>query len=371
MDPRPYVTKVVAVGFGELTTLESVVPVTVTAFEIHFSATMETASVTPVLNEASMRASSVHAQGVVDGITQSWDAAKKVLTITCAYALKPDMNYYLGLTNLDKASFFYMRDVKGNYFYVGGASPLFGHSATDSTYGAYIYVAFKTATNKTAVPAKPTGLVVRQPYVTTTEVDYDDVYTSFSDLNLSWTGNSEANGYRLYASYAGGPYQLVKSSATASLTVSPYEIDDALLEYSRIGNGTYPISPGLPWPFLGVGISLEVSAYNSLGESALSDPVLVKDNVKPTISSITETSNTVKKVYFSEPLDQTLAEYTDNYHVNGQTIVSATIQYQFNAPASSYVTLVLNPGTAEGTLVVNDVQDLSGNAIVANSTKTF
>src|SRR3989339_482835 len=163
-----------------------------------------------------------------------------------------------------------MRDVKGNYFYYGTASPLFANSTSDSTYGSYVYMAFKTATDKSAVPAKPTGLVVRQQYITTTEVDYSHVDYYYHYLNLSWTGNSEANGYRLYASYAGGPYQLVKSSATTSLVVSPYEIDAALAEFNRVGGESYPLYPGLPWPFLGVGISLEVSAYNSFGESAFS-----------------------------------------------------------------------------------------------------
>jgi len=140
MDPRPYVTKVVAVGVGEVTTAENVVPATVTAFEIHFSSTMETASVTPVLNEASMRASSVNAQGVVDGITQSWDAAKKVLTITCAYALKPDMNYYLGLTNVNRAAYSYMRAANGNYFYTGGVLLLFLLKTLPIRLTAHMYI---------------------------------------------------------------------------------------------------------------------------------------------------------------------------------------------------------------------------------------
>jgi hypothetical protein len=95
--------------------------------------------------------------------------------------------------------------------------------------------------------------------------------------------------------------------------------------------------------------------------------------VKPTLGSITNSSNTVKLVYFSEPLDQTLAENVANYAIAGQTIVSATLLSNFGSPSSNYVTLVLNPGVAAGghTLTVNNVQDLSGNTIVANSTKTF
>jgi hypothetical protein len=376
MDPRPYVTNVVATGAGEIT-VESIVPTSVTSFQITFNKPMDTSTVYPFIKENSLRTSGLSAQGVMVNVTSSWDSTKKILTVNVPTALTADSNYHLGLTCLNGNSYNYMRDTQGNYFYYGSTyslfnSPYTGYDYSLSTSGVgYVYVPFKTVTNKTAVPGKVNNLRALKSFSNTSQIDYADLYYRYLGVGLSWDATAEANGYRILAAYNGGLYQLVKSSATPSVLVEAGEVDDALADLNGIGGESYPCDPGTPWPFLGSGVSLEVIAFNTLGEGVASDSILVKDNVAPTFGNVTETSNTEKLFRFSEPLDRVSAQDVANYAIPAQTIVSATLVNDYNDPTSTYVKLILTPGVANDTLTVNNLKDLSGNTITAGSTKTF
>lgn len=96
-----------------------------------------------------------------------------------------------------------------------------------------------------------------------------------------------------------------------------------------------------------------------------------EDNVPPTLEFVTGSlSFTQVKVTFSEPVTPATAQVANNYKIQGLTISSAVLSA---APNDDMV--ILNTSQqSEGatyTLVVNNVKDLAGNTIAANSSMEF
>jgi hypothetical protein len=95
----------------------------------------------------------------------------------------------------------------------------------------------------------------------------------------------------------------------------------------------------------------------------------------PTVASITGSAlfNSVR-VTFSEPLDPVSATTAANYSLNnGVTISSATLHSASAEGDSNTVVLAtsLQPTNTSFTLTINNVKDVSGNTIVANTQATF
>ncbi|MHB1034612.1 MAG: lamin tail domain-containing protein [Pirellulales bacterium] len=116
--------------------------------------------------------------------------------------------------------------------------------------------------------------------------------------------------------------------------------------------------------------SFEVAAvnYDNL-EGPKTAPVTATP--KPTLDSASVVDSTHLAVRFGKPVVKALAETVGNYAINGITIASAAL-----AADNTTVTLTLSAGTplvldTPYTLTVNNVQDLSGNAIQANSQANF
>jgi hypothetical protein len=94
------------------------------------------------------------------------------------------------------------------------------------------------------------------------------------------------------------------------------------------------------------------------------------DTTPPTIVSISVVSSTELEVVFDEPLDETSAETSANYTIDGGITVSLP---QRSDSDNSIIQLIVSQLTSaqEQTLTINNVTDLSGNAIAANSTMQF
>ncbi|MCC7429684.1 Ig-like domain-containing protein, partial [bacterium] len=95
----------------------------------------------------------------------------------------------------------------------------------------------------------------------------------------------------------------------------------------------------------------------------------IGDSLKPTISSANATSQNTVTLTFSEDVNQTTALANSNYSLNNgignPTLVTLL------ASNSVLLTFGQNLTTTTYTLTVNNVQDLAGNTILANSTVIF
>lgn len=326
-----------------------------TAFTISFNESMNPDTVAPTLNFASMKATGISAQGVMS-ITKSWDAEYKNLTVSIGDTLVAGATYTFSIASS-------ALDNSGNLL------------DWDATYSTTFY----TASNITQAPDKPTGMrAIALTYYGTSEVDFNNVNYCYNSVKLEWEPANGAAGYRLYASYNGGAYQQVGSDYSSfdniiyktNFDLTPAMVDAALAEYSRNGD-IYPSDPGLPWPFLGSGINIKVSAVNPIGET-MSDAILVKDKVSPRINYANVYSSNTKQVVigFNEPLEQMSAGALNNYIVkdsNGNIIsvenAVYTVSYQ-NGYTLSNATLTLSSGITGGTIEsALALQDISGNAL--------
>ncbi|MEQ1733435.1 MAG: lamin tail domain-containing protein [Bacteroidia bacterium] len=96
---------------------------------------------------------------------------------------------------------------------------------------------------------------------------------------------------------------------------------------------------------------------------------IIVDTAPPTIVSNTVISNTQVDVLFSEPLDATTANTATNYTLNnGATIATATLDAS-NKALVHIATSILT--TNNYVLTINNVNDLSANAVASNSTTNF
>ncbi len=94
------------------------------------------------------------------------------------------------------------------------------------------------------------------------------------------------------------------------------------------------------------------------------------DTTQPTISSISVVSATALDVTFDEPVAETSAETTGNYSIGGGIMVIGAMRDDGNNSVVHLTVSMLVSGDTR-TLTIDNVEDLSGNAIVANSTIDF
>ncbi len=96
----------------------------------------------------------------------------------------------------------------------------------------------------------------------------------------------------------------------------------------------------------------------------------VADTDPPTIATVAEVSPTEIRVDFSEDVDQSTAENTANYSIDNGIDIAAAVR---DGADNSLVALNVNALTSgvTYTITVNNVEDLNGNAILANSESLF
>ena len=376
LDPRPLFLGASVIDYTE-------VPYSTRTFKLFFSEAMSPESITAFIKMLSLRSSDISSLGIQDS-TLSWELGNKTLDVTMVGSLTADALYQIGLACSNSGfGIEGICDVQGNRIY--GTLPADNdvyNSSVDTRYGAYIYVPFKTESDKTAAPVKPNGLAVRSLSTGSTEVDYDGVYSSAGGVTLTFNSVAEANGYRLYVSSNNSDYSLCKEFSTPSVADTVYDLVTALGSSIARGYDTYgyPIEPGLPWPYLGSGTYLKVTAYNSKGESPLSDPLLVVDTVVPSLAAVSTAypnnciseSPTVKILRFTEPLDRSTAENKKNYLMlpSVTTVESATLindyGYSYSPYRTTYVRLFLTTADAGPRRVrVWGMKDLTGNTMRA------
>jgi len=122
------------------------------------------------------------------------------------------------------------------------------------------------------------------------------------------------------------------------------------------------------------GAKYKCKVSNTAGNVTSSEATLTvnSDNVAPTLVSVAGTpSFNALTITFSEPLDPATAQTAANYQLSGGvTVSSPTLRA---APDDNIVTLQtsLQAEGASLVLTVNNVKDLAGNVIAANSTIPF
>lgn len=377
LDPRP-------VFMGASVANNEEISATTQSFRLYFSEPMSRESVSAFLKMLALRSSSVVAKGIAMSIL-TWEADGKTAILTSSVTLQPDALYQLGLAaSNNSAGIESIRDLQNQPIYGTKINDLsLYNSATDPQYGTYLYVPFKTLTDKTSVPTVPTNLTVRSSVTGSTDIDYNSVYASTSGVNISFVGSTGANGYKLYISADGTNYYFVKQFSTPSVFVSIADVVSALGSGIARGYDTYnyPIEPGLPWPFLGTQtIYFKLSGYNSLGESAFSSPLSVIDKVAPEVNATAVSeSGTIKVIKFSEPLERSSAENTANYQFTvppGVTISNAALINDYAYTYSPYKTTIVRltlSGSDAGprTVRINNLKDLTGNTIKANTDVSY
>ncbi|MBI5399931.1 carboxypeptidase regulatory-like domain-containing protein [Candidatus Saganbacteria bacterium] len=345
--------------------------------EVIFNKSMNTDTIVVDLIYNGMRAQSVTGSMAID---KNWNSDKKILTIVPREGLRAGAMYSLTIKGQDNR-YSSIRDAEGNHLSLSRPDGTgFLSFAADSIISVGIF----TGTAIIAAPAAPANLTVKANSAALTgALDFKDVNSADSNIYLSWTGTREATAYKIYVSYDGSPYQYLGRCLNANsngVVLSPASIDTVLPDFERSSPSSYFFYPNastiLPWPYLGRGMDFKVTAVNVAGESQFSDILNVKDNVSPEVVAVANNSSQSSevKVYFSEPIDRTLAQITSNYTLEGQTITTALLVNNPSRSSSyingtymnfgSYVTLTISPGTTSGTVEVDSsVTDVTGNPI--------
>ncbi len=118
-------------------------------------------------------------------------------------------------------------------------------------------------------------------------------------------------------------------------------------------------------------ISVQVVGAEGMTFSAPAILTVVPDTVPPgLVSAKSEPGLTMVTVTFSEPMDFQTAQMAENYQISGLTVLSAALRA---IPQDNVVVLTTSP-QAEAiayALVVNNVKDVPGNTIAANSMTRF
>ncbi|MCP5517293.1 MAG: Ig-like domain-containing protein [Verrucomicrobiales bacterium] len=121
------------------------------------------------------------------------------------------------------------------------------------------------------------------------------------------------------------------------------------------------------------GATITVTMSNASG-SVTSTPVTLSvndDNIPPTLDFVTGSlSFTQVKVRFSEPVTPATAQVANNYKIQGLTISSAVLSAAPNDDTVILTTTKQGEG-ASYTLVVNNIKDVAGNTIAADSSMAF
>ncbi len=125
----------------------------------------------------------------------------------------------------------------------------------------------------------------------------------------------------------------------------------------------------------GAKFSVVVTGGQGTVTSAEATLTVNNDTTGPTLVSVgVSASFNTLRVAFSEPLDPATAQATGNYQISGGVTVSAAALGAPAGQAGDNVVVLTTSTQAEGatlTLTVNNVKDVPGNAIAANSSITF
>lgn len=183
--------------------------------------------------------------------------------------------------------------------------------------------------------------------------------SGYQDLLLSYAQRGSATGYKVhrwYYSTDGQNFTLLDSvEGTNVTTYTLREVSFATVTELNDAENVY--------------IKLTVDGCTSGSGNNRLDNVVFRANINgpdiypPKILSHSIENNTTVKLVFNEQIDQSIAEETENYSLEGIDITSATLN-------GTTVTLSLNPELIEGesyALYVTNIEDLAGNVMVPDT----
>lgn len=199
-------------------------------------------------------------------------------------------------------------------------------------------------------------------------------------VELRYPGTSNFNEVRLFRQDGGtttelalsGSVQSVTSQDFATVKVTRTEVGLWGVTVNSASQGT--VSDNTYSATTHFGVQIRYSANSRSGSFYFDDfsttYTALADTDPPTITSSSASSATQVVVDFNENVDQTTAENTSNYSFNnGVTVSSATRSTTDNSKVTLTVSTIVSGTTYEVT--INNVQDISNNAISANSKTSF
>ena len=183
--------------------------------------------------------------------------------------------------------------------------------------------------------------------------------SGYQDLQLSYAQRGSTTGYKVnrwYYSTDGQNFTLLDSvEGTNVTTYTLREVSFATVTELNDAENVY--------------IKLTVDGCTSGSGNNRLDNVVFRANINgpdiypPKILSHSIENNTTVKLVFNEQIDQSIAEETENYSLEGIDITNATLD-------GTTVTLSLNPELIEGesyALYVTNIEDLAGNVMVPDT----
>ncbi|SNS54726.1 Lamin Tail Domain [Ekhidna lutea] len=190
------------------------------------------------------------------------------------------------------------------------------------------------------------GTFILRPdsFLILTETDNGSLFTSYGDV-------LEVNNF---PSLNNGGDSIILSNASATI------IHETAYTSSSSGISTELINPNGPdYSANNYGTSTDPDGGTPGEQNSIFDDT--PDTTPPSINSINVVSATELDVTFNEPLDETTAEATGNYSIEGGiTITTASLDETNNELV--HLTVGALPSGETRTLTVNGVEDLSGNA---------
>ena len=190
-------------------------------------------------------------------------------------------------------------------------------------------------------------------YVILTEEDNGTLFDSYGEV-------LEVNGFPSLNN-GGDDITLINESATTIFETSYSSTEGSI--------STELINPNGPdYSSNNYGFSTSVDGGTPGTQNSIFDDT--PDTTLPTIQGITVLSSIELDLMYDEPVEETSAEDIGNYSIDGGiTVDEVTRNDEDNAIV--HLTVSTLPSVVTRTLTINNVKDLSGNAIAINSTIDF
>ena len=192
--------------------------------------------------------------------------------------------------------------------------------------------------------------------------------------------DSDINEVRLFRQDAGtsteltlsGTIQQLTSQSFVDITVSRSEMGLWKVEVNAMSQGTVTDNSYSLSSHFGVQVRYTANSRDNGFYFDDFDVTVtpVADTNPPAIQSITAVSATKVNVRFSENVDATTAQNTGNYAIDGSVSVTNAVQDVSDNSLVHLTTDALTNGSSY-TIIVNNVEDESGNAIETNSQDNF
>ncbi len=176
-------------------------------------------------------------------------------------------------------------------------------------------------------------------------------------------------GDDLFDSSSSNPFKIRVTRNTSDLWTLDYDDGNtgSFVTGGTVTDNTFDTS-------VAFGIYIEQSSLNGAVNGHFFDDFVVTgsalpDTDPPMINAVTAISETSIEVDFNEDIEESSAETSANYTIDGLSVIAAERDDSDNSLVSLTVSTMTNGTTYD--LVVNNIEDLSNNEIATNSNESF